>query len=127
MVGVHDILEDEGVLEPRPERRGDAEVVDAPPNVFGPGIEPVRPPGIVVGLLVELTEGIDEAAFNVPVKAMPLFDGEPGVVLVGLGVFKVDLLVCHVQVATENHGLFVLQFLYERMEISVPFLAVIEA
>ncbi len=51
MVGAHDILEDEGVLEPRPESLGYAEIVDAPPNVFSPGIEPVRPPGIVVRLL----------------------------------------------------------------------------
>jgi hypothetical protein len=31
MVGAVDVLQDEGILEPRSEGRGDAEVVDAPP------------------------------------------------------------------------------------------------
>ena len=110
MVGAHDILEDKGILESGLKRRGDAEVVYAPPDVLGPRMKPICPPGVLAWLLVEFAEGIYEAAFNIPVESAPLLDGEAGIALIGLRVLEVNRLMSHIEVAAEYHGLFLFEF-----------------
>lgn len=61
MVGVHRLGEDEGALELGQEGFGDQTVVQTPTLVVGAGIGPVGPPGVVVGVLVEVSETVDKS------------------------------------------------------------------
>ncbi len=126
MVGAVYFLCDEGIEERVLQRPGDPEIIDAPPDVLFTGVEPVRPPGIVSGLLVELPEGVDEPVFDVPVEGAPLLGGEARVVDVRLRVLEVYLLVGRVEIAAEDDRLRRFEPFYVREKIRVPLHAVIE-
>src|SRR4051812_44445074 len=53
--------------------RGDL-VVDAPADVLRPGLAAVRPPGVLVGLVVDAAEDVDETQ-------LVEYPGEPGALL----------------------------------------------
>jgi len=53
--------EDERVLEDGLERLRDTEVIDTPPDVPRATIVHIEPPGVVVRVFVEDSEGVDEA------------------------------------------------------------------
>ena len=85
---------------------GDDEVVDAPPGVVLPGVKAVGPPGVGPGhVRVEVPEGVGKAGREQGGQLLPLLVGETGVPPVGAGVFQVDLLMGHVQVAAVNYRL----------------------
>src|SRR6185295_672979 len=83
-------------------RRGDL-VVDAPADVLLPGLAAVRPPGVLVGLLVQLAEHIDEAELVEHLRQPgALLGQEARILLVGAPVLQVDFLVRDVPVAAQD-------------------------
>ena len=67
--------------------RVDKEIVNAPADIPGPGIEPVTPPGIIFRLRVEFPEGLHKTGFGETVHPCALFMGIPWIFFVGFGVF----------------------------------------
>ena len=83
-------------------RRGDL-VIDAPADVFRPGLAAVRPPGVLLGPLIDAAEHIDPADcveyFRQPVA---LLRQKTGVLAVALPVLEIDFLVRDVPVAADD-------------------------
>ena len=107
---------------------GDDKVVDAPAHVPGAGRGPVAPPGVGVGPIgIEPAEAVGKASLQKLGELGPLLIGEAGVAHIGLGVFQVDLLVGHVHIAADDHGLLGVQPLQVGAEIVLPLHAVVDA
>src|SRR5437763_2717976 len=88
-------------------RRGDAGrgdlVIDAPADVFRPRPAAVRPPGVLVGLVVQPPEDVDEADLVEHAREPgALLRQEARVLLVRAPVAQIDLLVRDVPVAAED-------------------------
>src|SRR5471030_1703926 len=109
MVAVHHMRADEGAFEPRPQRFGDEKIINAPADVSRARAGHRTPPGVMSPARLEFAEGVHEARANERAEAVALLDGETVVADVGLGIREVNLGVCHVEVAAENYGLFLLQ------------------
>src|SRR5512134_3294893 len=78
-------------------------VIDAPAHVLLPGLAAVRPPGVLLGLVVQLAEHVDEAQLVEHAREpRPLLGQEAGVLLVRAPVPEVDLLVRDVPVAAQD-------------------------
>ena len=92
--------------DPVPQPVGDEKIVDAPPRVVLPGVEAVGPPGVgPLPVRIEVPEGVCKPGGQQGGHFFPLLVGEAGVAPIGLGVFQVNLLVGHVQVAAVNDRL----------------------
>src|SRR5512135_1641634 len=82
--------------------RGDL-VVDAPADVLRPGLAAVRPPGVLLGLLVQAPEHVDEPDVIEHLgEPGALLGQEAGVLLVRAPVPQVYLLVRDVPVAAQD-------------------------
>ena len=107
---------------------GAEEVVDSPAHVplSRPGAE--APPAVGIhGIGVEVAEGVGEAGREQHAELFALLIGEAGVFVVGVGVFEVDLLMGHVHVAADDHGLLGVQRAGIGTEIILPGHAVVQA
>src|SRR5688572_4391459 len=83
-------------------RRGDL-VVDAPADIFLPRLAAVRPPGVLVGLVVQLAEHVDEAELVEHAREPGALLGQKArVLLVRAPVLEVDLLVRDIPVAAQD-------------------------
>src|SRR5262249_52442393 len=94
-----DRLRDGGRGDPR---RGDV-AVESPADVLCPGTTAVRPPGVLIGLVVQAPEDVDEADL-VEDAGEPgtLLGQETRVLLVRAPVAQIDLLVRDVPVAAQD-------------------------
>ena len=73
---------------------GNAEIVDAPPCIFGSGAEAVGPPGVDSLLIrIKIPEGVNKARSQKVREFSSLLVGKSGVFSVGVGVILVNLLV----------------------------------
>ena len=69
---------------------------------------------------MQVAEGVHEARFQQARHLLPLLVGEAGVLPVRLRVLQVDLLMRHVQVPAEHHGLLRVQFRQPAAEVVLP-------
>src|SRR5688572_17846195 len=99
-------------------RRGDL-VVDAPADVLLPRLAAVRPPRVLIGLVVQLAEHIDETQLVEDARQpCALLGQEAGVLLVGAPVPEIDLPVRDVPVAAQDDFLVsVFQALQVQQEV----------
>src|SRR6185503_18132325 len=97
-------------------RRGDL-VVDAPADVLLPRLAAVRPPGVLLGLVVQLAEHVDEAEL-VEYFRQPgaLLGQEARVLLVRAPVLQVDFPVRDVPVAAQDQLMASLLQLFQMEE-----------
>src|SRR5574343_77928 len=80
-------------------------IIDAPPDVLGPGLAAIAPPGVGLfgGIRIEVAIDIDPAQFVEDLaQPGPLLGQETRVLLVRLPVLQVDFLVGDIPVATEH-------------------------
>lgn len=111
--GVFDFWSDGATGEP---------VVDAPPDVAGAGVRPVRPPGVGASLVgVRGAECIDEAGVEKVLKSLAFFDGEAVLANIWFGVGEVDFSMCDVHVTTVEYGFGLLELLEIREYRVIPF------
>src|SRR5262245_39677635 len=83
MIGEAPLLIDTGVQYAAAQTRAQDLVVDAPPDVVGPGLAAVRPPGVLIGLGVDLAKAVDVAhVAEQLVEPGALLRQESGVLLV---------------------------------------------
>lgn len=128
VVGTEDVGVDGGGGDAGAEAFGGEEVVDAPAYVLLAGVEAVGPPAEGLLLRVEGAEGVDEVVgVQESGELSAFFVGETGVFVVGLGIFKVYLLVGYVHIATDDDGLLVVELHEEVAEGVFPLHAVVEA
>ena len=124
MVAVHHVRADEGALEARAQRSGDEKIINAPADVPRARAGHRTPPGVMSPARLEFAEGVHESRAHERAEAVALLDGETVVADVGLGIREVNLGVRHVEVAAEDHGLFLLQLFQVAQKILVPNLTV---
>ena len=106
MVAAEDVAADAGVAYVGGDGIAHQEVIDAPAGVVLAGIKAVTPPAVdAFDVWVCRTPGIGKAGIEQLGKLAALLVRKACVAAVGLGVLKVDLLVCHVKVAAGHHGL----------------------
>ena len=67
-----------------------------------------------------MSEGVGESVVEPCCKLTPFLVGESGVHTVGFGIFQVNLLVCHVEVATHYHRFLLVESLDICEEIVFP-------
>ena len=104
------------------------EIVDAPPGILLTRLEAVAPPGIDIGdIRIEEAPGIGEPRVEQDGHLLAFLIGEACVLAVGFGVFQVDFLVCHVQVATHDDRFLLVQFQQVGTEVVFPRHAVVQA
>src|SRR3981081_3553627 len=90
---------------------------DAPADVLRPGLPAIRPPGVLVGLLVEAPENVDKAQLaEHPGEPGALLRQEAGVLLVRPPVPQVDLLVRDIPVAAQDDLAAALPQLHQVLE-----------
>src|SRR5580658_5159176 len=78
-------------------------VVDAPPDIVRPRIAAIGPPGVFLGLWLDLTIGIDEAhLIEQMIEPGALLGKEAGVLLIRAPVLQIDLPVRNVPVTAEH-------------------------
>ena len=103
MIGKAFVALDVRFAHGRGEIRRDELIVDSPAEIALEGLRPVRPPGILLGLVIDRTERIDPTD--------PVDNGiEPGAFIwqkagrtrIRFGVENVDLVVRDIEVAAEN-------------------------
>jgi hypothetical protein len=88
----------------RDTRRGDL-IIDAPPNIFGPGLATVRPPSVSVasGFGQQLPMHIDKTDFIEHLREpRALFRQEAGIFSIAFPVFEVNFFVGDIPVAAQN-------------------------
>ena len=79
-------------------------IVNAPPDVLLTGLEPVRPPGVDVGLVrIEISECISETGVKQIGELTALLVGKPRVLTVAFGILQVYFLVSDIEVAADYH------------------------
>src|SRR5688572_12631400 len=84
-------------------RRGDL-IIDAPADVFLPRLAAIRPPGVLVGLVVQLAEHVDEAELvEYAREPRTLLRKETRVFLIRAPVPEIDFLVRDIPVAAQDH------------------------
>jgi len=105
VVAAHHLGADPGPPERRAQALSRHEIVDPPPDVPGPAVAHLAPPGVVAGPLFKLAERVHEAAPEEPPEARPLLVREAGVAAVRPRVGEIDLLMGHVQVPAEDSRL----------------------
>ena len=103
------------------------EIVDAPPCVLLARLETVAPPRIRHLLRILPSERIRKATGQQVAELLALLVGKAGIHAVALGVLQVDLLVGHVQVATEDHGFLGVEALQVTAEGILPRHAILQA
>src|SRR5689334_20459853 len=82
--------------------RGDL-VIEAPADVLGPGAATVRPPRVLVRLLIQPPEDVDEADLVEHTREPgALLGQETGVLLIRAPIAQVDFLVRNVPVAAQD-------------------------
>jgi hypothetical protein len=79
------------------------------PHVPGARRHPVGPPGVFLGALIDLTEGVEEAGLEQAGEFRAFLIGESRISAVGRRMLQVDFLVGDVQVAAQDDGLLLLQ------------------
>ena len=110
MVAAEDVGVDSGCYEVVFDSLGTEPVVDTPAGVLFAGMEAVGPPGVDVCLLgIEVTEGVDETGRKEFGEFLPFFIGETGIHVVGLGIFQVYFLMCHVHITTYEDGFLLIE------------------
>lgn len=128
VVASHRLVTDLAVAQAWQQAGGQHKVIEPPAHVLITAAHHVGPEGVGVGLVgVDLAEAVGESGFQQLGEALALLRSEAGVFLVPLGVLQVDLLVGHIEVATQHHGLLHVQLAQIQPEVHVPGFAVIEA
>ena len=96
-------------------------VIDAPTDIFGPGLTAVRPPGVLVFQLVDFAKRVQVPhIIEQRIQPCTLFRQEPGVFPVAAPVFQIDVLVGDVPVTADNVGAAAaLEFFRCRMKLSM--------
>lgn len=127
MVTAHRLVADLAVAQACHQTRGHQKVIKPPADVLLASAHHVGPEGVGVLLLgVELAEAVAEARLQQLAEALPLIWGEAGVLLVPLGVLQVNLLVRHVEVSAQHHGLLHVELAQVIAEVLVPGFAVVQ-
>ena len=81
-------------------------IVDPPADVARPGVGPMRPPGVGVGLFRKSRpEGVDKSGIQVVLKAFPLLVSEAVLASIRLWICQVNFFMRHVHIATIQHWL----------------------
>ena len=79
----------------------DREIVDTPAGVLLSCTETVGPPGVnALFIRIKIAECINKATLKGSGKAGSLFIRKACIFAVGLRVLEIDLLMCHIKVAT---------------------------
>ena len=76
MIAAENVLMDGGGLDPAAQFGGHEHIVDSPPDVAGPRVGKMAPPGIMTIARGEQAKRVDEAGVGVILKALALFVGE---------------------------------------------------
>src|SRR5258706_241517 len=103
-----------GSIEPGAQRGADQKVINAPADIARACTGHRTPPGVMPAARFEFAE------------PRALLRRETVIVDVGLGVGEVNFSVGHVEIATENHRLFLFELLKVAKKVQVPLLAVSE-
>jgi len=77
-------------------------VVDAPAQVFAPGIGAEAPPGIIVGFLVKMAERVHKSAVDKPAQPFAFFGQEAGTGGISYGIVDVDGFMTDVIIAADD-------------------------
>ena len=75
---------------------------------------------------MQQAEGVGETAVEQHRHLLALLIGEARVVAVGLGIFDIDLLVCHVHIATDDDRFLIVECQKEVPEVVLPLHAVVK-
>lgn len=127
VVTSHGRVTDLAVTQTREQCGRQHKVVQTPADVFGSTVHHVGPEGVGIGLLrIQFPETVGETGLKKLREALTLLWGEACVLAVTLGVFKIDLLMGHIQIATQHQGLALVQAAQVGPEIHVPGLAVVQ-
>ena len=127
VVAAEDLRQDVGFFQARTQGAGDEEIIEPPADVPGARGAENAPPSVVSPTLLEFPERVQEAGVHEGTEALTLLDGEAVVADVGLGIGEVQFGVRDVEVAAEDHRLFLFQLLEVGEEIPVPLLPVGQA
>ena len=104
------------------------EIVNSPSGIFRPRLESVRPPGIDSGpLRIKIAESVDKSIFQYFGKTASLFVRKTGIPTIGLRIFQINLLMCHIQISRIDHRLFLFQFFQISQKIRLPLHPVIQS
>ena len=102
--------------------RGNKEIVDTPAGVLLSCTETVGPPGVnALFIRVKIAECINKATLKSSGKAGSLFIRKACIFAVGIRVLEIDLLMCHIKIATADHRFLLLQFQKISQKILFPF------
>ena len=107
---------------------GNQEVVDAPSGVVRTGVEHVAPPAVCAGRIrMQIAERIHKAGSKQLRHRGALLRGETGIILVCFRVLEVNLFVCDVQIATDDHRFLLVELLEVHAEVFFPAEPVLQA
>ena len=127
VVGAKDIGMDLGIVETLAETVGDDEIIDAPAGILLTGLETIRPPGIFHLVRILEAEGVGKAIGQQLAELGSFLVGEARIMTIGFGIFDINLLMGHVQVATEDDGFLGIESLKVSLEIVLPRHAIVKA
>src|SRR4051812_29895316 len=111
MIRAGDVRINRGGLQPLPQRLRAEKVIDPSTDVPRAGGAHLAPPRIVAAVLFKGAEGIDKPCFDKGVEAGALLRREAMVLHVVLWSREIDLGVRHIQIATPDDRLFLLELL----------------
>ena len=110
MVGAENIRVDFCAFESVFKAFGSHKVVDTPTCVLCSCLKTITPPGVrSLQIGIEMAEAVDKTRAQQLGKLSALLIGEAGVAAVAFGIFDVDLLMSHVEVAAIDHRLLCIQ------------------
>ena len=125
MITSHHIRFDHAVAQSRLHLITHDEIVQSPADVPRPRIAHVAPPSVSARFIgVQMSEGVEEAAFQHARHPVSLLLSEAGILLVGLRVGQVNFQMRDVEVAAQNNRLLIVQPLDVLQHVLVPLLPV---
>ena len=76
---------------------------------------------------IKIAESVDKSIFQYFGKTASLFVRKTGIPTIGLRIFQINLLMCHIQISRIDHRLFLFQFFQISQKIRLPLHPVIQS
>src|SRR2546421_4547402 len=120
MVGAEHVAANKSALETRAQGGRDEEVINTPADIALANAGHRAPPGIVSAAFLEFAEGIEKTRFDERAESSAFFECEAMAASIGSWIGQIELSVCHVKIAAEDHRFFPFQFLEIANELAIP-------
>ncbi len=103
-------------------------IIDSPSDIPRACPAKIRPPSVCFRRIwIKVSERVDKSCIDECLKACSFFIRKSSTPTIRFGILKIDISMCHIEIATKNNGLFGFQSLHMLDKCSIPTLSVFQS